>query len=216
MSIDGKLDSIDRKGATISSLTDKVRVDELRAEVDAILVGGKTLVQEDPALTVKSPELRAKRLANGMDENPVKVGVVSRADIDLHGHFMTSGPAKRIIYTTRQTSPEQVFRLENAGAQVLVCDGDQVDLRNVVQSLHNQGLSRLLVEGGGTLIAGFFKADLVDELTVYIAPRLLGGATAPTLADGEGFFSGQAVKLQLESVRQFDDEGGILVHYLVN
>jgi 2,5-diamino-6-(ribosylamino)-4(3H)-pyrimidinone 5'-phosphate reductase len=216
MTIDGKLDTIDRKGATISSRADKQRVDELRASVDAVAVGGRTLLSEDPSLTVKSQNLRSERTARGQDENPVKVAIVSRADLSLQGHFMSSGPAKRIIYTTRKTTPEQVFHLESAGAQVFVCNEESMDLRSVLHSLHNQGVNRLMVEGGGTLIANFFKAGLVDEMTVYIAPRIFAGVSAPTLADGEGFYLTQAVNLQLESVNRFDEEGGILAHYLVH
>jgi len=215
MTIDGKLDTIDRNGATISSRSDKQRVDELRASMDAILVGGKTLLSEDPSLAVKSPTLRANRIQLGLEENPIKVGVVSQANLKLQGDFMSCGPARRFIYTTRKTQPDQVYRLEHAGAQVFVCSEETIDLHSVLQSLHDQGVHKLMVEGGSTIIAGFFKAGLVDELTAYIAPKIFSGATAPTLADGEGFFAGQAVALHLESVIRFDDEGGILVHYQV-
>jgi 2,5-diamino-6-(ribosylamino)-4(3H)-pyrimidinone 5'-phosphate reductase len=208
------LDSFERKGATISSSADKQRVDELRASVDAILVGGKTLLSEDPSLTVKSKDLRSKRLARGLEENPVKVAVVSQADLDLQGNFLSMGPARCLIYTTKSTSPEQVHLLEKTGAQVFVRCDESIDLRDVLQSLFDQGIRTLMVEGGGTLIAGFFNFNLVDELTAYIAPKIFSGSTAPTLADGPGFSISQALHLRLESVSKFDDEGGILVHYL--
>lgn len=215
MTIDGKLDTIERKGATISSRADKQRVDELRASLDAILVGGKTLLFEDPSLTVKSADLRSQRLARGLEENPVKVAVVSQADLNLQGDFMTAGPARRLIYTTKRTLPEQVHRLETAGAQVFVRCDESMDLQDVLQSLYDQGIQTLLVEGGGTLIAGFFQFGLVDELSAYIAPQIFSGASAPTLADGAGFLNGQAKHLHLESVSKFDDEGGVLVHYSI-
>jgi len=214
MTIDGKLDTIERKGAIISSRADKQRVDELRASVDAILVGGKTLLSEDPSLTIKSADLRAKRAAQGLEENPVKVAIVSQAILDLQGNFLTKGPARCLIYTTKKTSPEQVHLLEKAGAQVFVRCDERIDLRDVLRSLFDQGIRTLMVEGGGTVIAGFFNLNLVDELIVYMAPKIFSGSTAPTLADGPGFSKLQALDLRLESVRKFDDEGGILVHYL--
>ena len=61
MSVDGKLDTVHRKGATISSAADKMRVDNLRADVDAVMVGGRTLLQENPGLTVKSQGMRSGR-----------------------------------------------------------------------------------------------------------------------------------------------------------
>lgn len=214
MTIDGKLDTFERNGATISSNDDKNRVDALRASVDAILVGGKTLLSEDPSLTVKSKDLRTQRLTTGLEENPVKVAVVSQADLDLQGDFITAGPARRLIYTTKRTAPEKVHLLEKAGAQVFVRCDESIDLRDVLQSLFDHGIRTLLVEGGGTVIAEFFNFELVDELIAYIAPIIFSGSTAPTLADGPGFSILTVKHLHLESVCKFDDEGGILVHYL--
>jgi 2,5-diamino-6-(ribosylamino)-4(3H)-pyrimidinone 5'-phosphate reductase len=215
MSADGKLDSAARKGTSISSIADKARVDRLRASMDGVLVGGRTLVDEDPKLTVKSAALRAERKARGLEENPAKVGIVSVANLKLDGCFLTTGHARRFIYTTSRTTSEQIALLENSGAQVFVVGGKQVDLQAAVASLHDQGIRELMVEGGGTIIAEFFRLDLVDELMVYIAPRIFGGASAPTMADGPGFLPGQALGLRLESLEKFDDEGGILVHYFI-
>src|SRR5512142_2465320 len=94
MTADGKIDTFERKGAAISSPRDKERVDRLRASADAIMVGGKTLLDEDPKLTVKSETLRAERLARGLSPNPIKVGVVTRADIKVDSQFLNAGPAK--------------------------------------------------------------------------------------------------------------------------
>jgi 2,5-diamino-6-(ribosylamino)-4(3H)-pyrimidinone 5'-phosphate reductase len=215
MSADGKLDTVSRKGTTISSMADKTRVDRLRASMDAIVVGGKTLLNEDPKLTVKSPTFRLERKASGMDENPTKVGIVSVANLNPDGNFMTAGSARRLIYTTRRTTPEQVGVLENAGAQVFVIGERRVDLAAVAESLYSQDIRKIMVEGGGTIIAEFFRLDLVDELTLYIAPQIFGGATAPTLADGPGFSAGQTRLLRLEAVDEFDEQGGVFLHYLI-
>ncbi len=216
MSADGKLDTVARMGISISSSADKARVDRLRASMDAVLVGGRTLIDEDPKLTVKSPALRAERIAKGLQENPVKVGLVSVADLRLDGFFLTAGPALKLIYTTSRTTPGQIIRLEKAGAQVFVVGRQRVDLFPVMESLYQQDIRNLMVEGGGTIVAEFFRLGLVDELTVYIAPCIFGGASAPTLADGLGFLSGQTLGLSLESLEKFDEAGGILVQYTVN
>ena len=215
MTADGKLDSYLRKGATISSGQDKTRVDQLRAKMDAILVGGKTLVQEDPELTVRSSQSRMERVALGVDENPAKVGIVTIADIKHDGDFMSAGSARRLIYTTDCTTPEQASVLEAYGAKVFFLGTDSVDLPKVMESLYQQGIHSLLVEGGGTLIAELLKHDLVDELSIYIAPRIYGGASSPTLADGPGFSKDIAPKLHLESMDIIDSDGGILLRYTV-
>ena len=215
MSADGKLDSAARKGMTISSTADKARVDRLRASMDAVLVGGRTLLDEDPKLTVKSLALRSERKSAGLEENPIKIGVVGVADLQPDGNFMSAGPSRRLIYTTRRTPPEQILRLEKAGAQVFVMGDLRVDCIGMLTSLYNQGIRKLMVEGGGTMIAEFFRLELVDELMLYLAPRIFGGSSAPTLADGPGFLPEQMPLLRLETVDEFDDDGGVFIHYLV-
>jgi 2,5-diamino-6-(ribosylamino)-4(3H)-pyrimidinone 5'-phosphate reductase len=215
MSADGKIDTVARKGATISSAADKARVDQLRADVEAVMVGGRTLVNEDPKLTVKSTQLRLDRKARGLEENPVKVGVVTLADLRPEGRFMTAGPARRLIFTTQRTSPEQVSRLESAGAQVIVHGKNVVDLSRVMKSLYGFGIQKIMVEGGGTLIAECFRLGFVDEVYAYVAPVIFAGAMAPTLADGPGFLQDNAPRLRLVSVKKMDGDGGMLIHYSV-
>jgi 2,5-diamino-6-(ribosylamino)-4(3H)-pyrimidinone 5'-phosphate reductase len=91
LTADGKIDTLARKGATISSTADKERGDCLRASVDAVMVGGWMFLNEDPSLTIKPPELRAQRIRLGSPENPAKVGVVTVANLKGDGHFMTTG-----------------------------------------------------------------------------------------------------------------------------
>lgn len=218
---DGKIDTVERKGATISSAFDKARVDRLRAETDAIMVGGHTLLREDPGLTVKSPELRSWRREQGMPENPVKVGVVSKLErlaaglgIREGGKFLTAGGARVILFTSEQTSPHQIEWLRGQGAEVFVLGQERVDLAEMLHKLGELGVHRLMVEGGGTLNAELLRLRLVDEVSLYVAPMIFGGMSAPTLADGVGMIGGEVVNLQLKSVAQ-TEEGGLVVIYSV-
>src|SRR5687767_4314813 len=172
MTADGKIDTFERKGAAISSQHDKERVDRLRAESDAVMVGGRTLLVEDPKLTVKSEILRTERVARGLSANPAKVGVVSNATLQPGSNFLTAGPARVLILTTSQTSDQQIKMLTAAGAQVFVNDGAQVDLAAMMEILSTQGIRRLMVEGGGTLNFELLKRGLVDEITAYVAPLI--------------------------------------------
>jgi 2,5-diamino-6-(ribosylamino)-4(3H)-pyrimidinone 5'-phosphate reductase len=218
MSVDGKIDTISRLGAAISSDEDRARVDRLRAAVDAVLVGGHTLLVEDPSLTVKSARLRAARTRKGRPANPAKVGVVSEIgpqDLPTDGRFLSSGPARVFIFTTQRTVPAVVSRLQAAAATLHVTGERRVDLRSALATLGAAGIQSILVEGGGTLISEFFRLGLVDEATIYIAPRIFGGVSAPTLADGPGFNAADAPQLRLKSVRRLDQGGGILAHYFI-
>ncbi len=212
ISADGKMDTFERKGSTISSERDKDRVLRLRAEADAVMVGGKTLLSEDPKLTVKREDLRAERVARGQSPNPMKVGIVTRADLNPEGNFLNAGPARVVIFTTSQTSKSQIETLQSRGADVYIHDAARVDLVQALDTLHALGVQRLMVEGGGTLNFELLRLGLVDELTMYIAPMLFGGESAPTAVAGPGLVRGDAIPIKLVSVESHED-GGVLVHY---
>ncbi len=212
MTLDGKIDNVARQGAKISSDADWERVDRLRAAHDAVLVGGNTLLAEDPRLTVKSEYLREERIARELAPDPVKVGIVSNAALSVKSRFLTAGTGQVIIFTTQQTSAEQLALLREAGAAVCVLGKKRVDLNAALAFLEDRGVEKLMVEGGGGMNAAFLAAGLVDEIQAYIAPLIFGGATAPTLADGAGMLTGE--KLDLLDLERLSD-GGILVRYQV-
>jgi len=210
----GKIDTFERLGAKISSADDWQRVDRLRAENEAVMVGGRTLIEEDPRLTVKSPELRKERLARGLAENPVKVGVVSEAILAPESRFIQQGPARVLIFTAERTSQAQLKTLEDAGVEVFICGEQRVDLTSMLGKLKDLGIKHLLVEGGGTLNSALIRDGLVDEIHIYIAPLIFGGAETPTLADGMGLNRGSAIQLQTDAVDLLDD-GGVIIRYRV-
>ncbi len=212
MTADGKLDTVARRGAQISSEDDWQRVDALRAASDAVIVGGRTLLDEDPRLLVKSAERRSVRTRRGLPKNPAKVGIVSVADLEPESRFLGAGPARRILYTTSRTPLAQVRRLEETGAEVHYMGSERVDLAAALRHLRGLGFRRVMVEGGGTLIAELLRLGLADELHLYIAPLIFGGAEAPTLADAAGMSRDEAVRLKRLGVDLLDD-GGIVVRY---
>ena len=214
MTADGKIDTFERAGATISSKRDKERVDRLRAEADAVMVGGRTLLDENPKLTVKSAELRAEREARGLTPNPVKVGIVSNADLQPASDFLTAGPARIVIFTAQKTSKKQLEFLRGRGVEVFVHNTDRVDLPQALHTLKGLGIQRLMVEGGGTLNFELLRLGLVDEVTTYVAPMVFGGESAPTMAAGPGLVRSAAIPLKLVDVEAWED-GGVLIKYRV-
>ena len=212
MTADGKIDTLERKGALISSALDKERVDKLRAASDLVMVGGHTLLGEDPKLTVKSAALRTDRVKLGLPPNPAKACVVTIADLKPGCQFLTAGPAKVYVFTTSKTSNGQINSLRAQGAEVNVDAAEWVDLKSMLEKLANDGVQQILVEGGGTLNFEMIRQKLVDRITVYIAPWVFGGAEAPTLADGSGLPFSDAVSLRLDEFVN-DDDGGILLNY---
>jgi 2,5-diamino-6-(ribosylamino)-4(3H)-pyrimidinone 5'-phosphate reductase len=214
MTADGKIDTFERKGSAISSKRDKERVDELRAAADGILVGGKTLLDEQPKLTVRSEALREGRIQRGLSPNPIKVGVATVADISLESDFIKAVNARVVIFTTSQTSISQIEILRAHGVEVFVHDELRVDLTKMMLTLKKIGVDHLMVEGGGTMNFELMRLGLVDELMIYLAPMIFGGASAPTLADGFGLIRSNAVALKLLNVETQED-GGILLRYKI-
>lgn len=212
MTTDGKIDTFERKGAAISSPRDKERVDQLRASADAIMVGGRTLLDEDPKLTVKSEVLRAERVANGLSPNPMKVGIVTQANIKVDSNFLNAGPADIVIFTTQRTSKEHLALLKSRGIDVYVDHAEKVDLQSALAVLKEIGVDRLMVEGGGTLNFELIRLGLVDEITAYVAPMIFGGESAPTLAAGSGLKRSEAIPLKLIETETWQD-GGVLIKY---
>ncbi len=212
MTADGKIDTFQRKGSAISSERDKERVDHLRADADAIMVGGKTLLDEDPKLTVKSETLRNERIARGLPLNPIKVGIVTEAHLKPECDFLNAGPANIVIFTTRWTSKHHISQLKSRGVDVYVDDSDKVNLPKAFETLKEIGVERLMVEGGATLNFELLRLGLVDEVHAYVAPMIFGGANAPTLASGSGLERGEAIPLKLADVEKWND-GGVLLKY---
>ncbi len=213
MSADGKLSTRERRQVRISGPADFARVDRIRAESDAVMVGIGTVLADDPSLTVKSPDLTAMRVARGMPGNPVRIVVDSRARTPPDASILHKGEGERIIACSERADPEKK-KLLGRSATVLVAGQDRVDLTLLLSLLYERGIRKLMVEGGGTLIAGLFSAGLVDELTCFVGNMIIGGRDAPTLADGPGFIDEDAfVRLSLSGMERMDN--GILLTWRV-
>ncbi len=204
-SLDGKISDERRRQLRISCEEDLKRVDKLRASADAIMVGIGTVLADDPRLTVKSEELRRRRVEEGKSENPLRVVVDSKCRLPLNAKVL-NGEAKTLIATSKAANSERVAEVSKF-AEVVVLGEQQVDLRALMEELYARGVRKLMVEGGGTLISSLLREALVDEMYVYYAPIFIGGANSPTLCDGKSFIP--PLKAELEFVKRFGE--GILI-----
>src|SRR5262249_18328846 len=122
--LDGKIDAWERRGARISSERDLERVDALRASVDGIMVGGRTLHDEDPRLTVRSSSLRAQRVARGEPEQPARIGITTRLSFRAASRFIGGEPARVILLVPDSAASSPV----PDGVEVFRVGDGQVDL----------------------------------------------------------------------------------------
>lgn len=212
MSADGKLSTKERKQVKISGKLDFERVDDLRAQADAIMVGIGTVLADDPSLTVKSPDRKAARKAAGKSENPVRIIVDSAARTPLDADIFKKGEGLRIIAVSNSAPAEKIKSLEEK-ALIIKTGGLKVDLGELVAKLKETGINTLMVEGGATLNWGMLSAGLVDEVYAFVGNLVIGGKTAPTFADGEGFTEAELLGLELLSAEKIED--GILLKWKV-
>ncbi len=213
MSADGKLSTKERRQVRISGDADFRRVDQIKSQSDAIMVGIGTVLADDPSLTVKDAALRKGRADTGRDENPVRIIIDSRARTPVDADILHKGPGKRIIAVSGSADPAKTALLSQY-AEVRVCGDEQVSLSSFLEYLGALGIRSLMVEGGGTLIGSLFAEGLVDELFTCIGNMIIGGRDAPTPADGEGFVNeADFPALVLKDAQKIDD--GILLHWIV-
>jgi 2,5-diamino-6-(ribosylamino)-4(3H)-pyrimidinone 5'-phosphate reductase len=213
MSADGKLSTNERRQVKISGSGDFARVDRLKAESDAVMVGIGTVLADNPSLTVKSEENRRMRTAAGRPEHPVRIIVDSSARTPPAASILRKGSGTRVIAVSGKAAPARVAELEKS-ATVIVAGTESVDLALLLERLGSMGIRQLMVEGGGTLIAGLFSAGLVDEFQTFIGNIVIGGKDAPTPADGPGWIlEAEFATLQLLSADRMDE--GVLLRWQV-
>jgi 2,5-diamino-6-(ribosylamino)-4(3H)-pyrimidinone 5'-phosphate reductase len=207
MSADGKIAMADGTPLEISSEEDMVRVHELRATCDAILVGSGTVIADDPKLHV-SP--------NRVPDPPALIKIVldAKGRTPSGARFLRS-PGTAVVATIGPSSQRVLERLGD-DAKVLVCGpGPLVDLHALMDHLVDMGVGRLMVEGGGETLWSFLSAGLADEYSVYVGPFIIGGCDSPTAADGPGACNlSELVRLDLLSTERLGE--GLWIRYQVN
>ncbi|NQE45864.1 2,5-diamino-6-ribosylamino-4(3H)-pyrimidinone 5'-phosphate reductase [ANME-1 cluster archaeon GoMg2] len=214
MSADGKISTVKRRQIMISGADDFDRVDALRAECDAIMVGIGTVLADDPSLTVKSAKMREIRRNAGKAENPLRVVVDSKARTPIDAEILNKGEGARVIAVSEQAIVEDVGKLGDK-AEIMVGGMDAVDLKKLLYLLWQRGVNRLMVEGGATLNWSLLSQELVDEVYIYVGNIIIGGEGAPTPVDGSGFLSEEAMtKLELLSTERIDE--GVLLRWRVH
>lgn len=203
MSIDGHIDDLSEKRLLLSNDQDFDRVDAVRAEHDAILVGATTLRRDDPRLLVRSERRRAERTARGATEHPVKVTLTRSGDIDPDRRFFTTGQSPKLVYAASTAVAELGKRLE--GAAEVIDAGDPPHLPRLLADLSARGIKRLMVEGGGQVHTRFLTEGLVDELHLVIAPFLIGQDQAPRFVHAATFPQHPDNPLHLTEARQIGE-----------
>jgi 2,5-diamino-6-(ribosylamino)-4(3H)-pyrimidinone 5'-phosphate reductase len=205
ISLDGKIATY-TGDSRMSSPADLRRVHGLRASVDGIMVGMRTLLRDDPKLTVKFAK----------DRKPQRIIVDSNAKTPLTSYVVrTAKEIPTVVAVTSRAPKKRIEILERRGVKVLVCGkGPLVSVKILLQTLGKLGIRKILLEGGGALNWSMLSNGLVDEVLVAITPRILGGEEAVTLVEGKGSpLVKDGVKLKLLNTAEYGPD--LVVRYKV-
>lgn len=178
-SLDGRIASASGESKWLSGEASRRQVHELRARVDAILVGIGTVLRDDPLLTAR--EVAVRRIAR-------RIVLDSRLRIPLRCRLVGSISAAPLLIATSRAfaTGGKAARLRAWGAEILAMPdrNGRLELRPLLRHLATLGTTRLLVEGGSAVLSAFFAGGWVDEARVYVAPMLMGQRAAPGPLDG--------------------------------
>ncbi len=209
MSLDGRLAFPGGKRAILSSPGDFRRVDLIRATSDAVLVGAGTIRMDDPSLRVHWERLRGQRLpseARGRKDRPPTRVVIGSSK----GLPPTSRVFDGVLPTILFSPSRKDLGRTGPRTTVVPTSGLRVDLPWALRWLHVHGVQRLMVEGGSQILSSFLSAGLYDRFTLYVAPVLIGGRSAPSLFERE-MLGKDLSPVPLRVQRTQGRDGGILV-----
>jgi len=179
MTLDGKIATANGQSKWISGEEARRQVHRLRSQVDAVMVGIGTVLQDDPELTARLVDRHARQ--------PLRVILDSRLRIPLRARVLSQArQAGVLIATTRHAPPSRIAALKQRGAEVLILPAEHgnVSLKACLTTLGRQGITSLLLEGGSEVNATALRSGLLNRLQLYVAPALLGGQDAKGLIGG--------------------------------
>ena len=183
MSVDGKIATRAGHSQWITGAKARARVQQMRKELDGIMVGIGTALADDPQLTARDAD--GSPLA--ADWQPTRVVLDSAARLPPTAR-MLGQPGRTIVATGDGVSPTRAAALEDAGATVCAFPGSdwRVDPAGLLAYLGGEGMVSLLVEGGGGALGAMLDAGLIDQVYAFIGAMLIGGGEAPSPVAGAG------------------------------
>ncbi|MDR1493861.1 MAG: bifunctional diaminohydroxyphosphoribosylaminopyrimidine deaminase/5-amino-6-(5-phosphoribosylamino)uracil reductase RibD [Planctomycetaceae bacterium] len=222
MTLDGKIATHAGASQWISSEQSREIVHRLRAKSDAIFIGANTANTDNPHLTVRLPNISHASLSEKFTEKeqilqphrtPIRVIFDSAASLSPTSYLATTArdvpvvvAASREILQSQNSAKQNAETLESRGCEVLQISGKnhRERITELLKILAERNVTNLLVEGGGTLLGLLFDNRFIDEVHVFIAPKLIGGQNAVSPVGGAGLenmaFASQIVNPAIEKI----------------
>ena len=199
VSLDGKVATATGDSRWITGEVARARVHELRHQSDAIMVGGRTARADDPLLTDRSGKKRRRPLVRVVVEQFLRLSPESQL-------VQTSDEAPVIVFASGEAEEDSLAPLQARGVEV-VAGGSVLDLESILEELGRRSIQSVFVEGGPSLAALLLEASLINKVSFFVAPILIGGQDAPSAIAGAGAEKiGDAMRLQNIEVRPSGDD----------
>jgi 2,5-diamino-6-(ribosylamino)-4(3H)-pyrimidinone 5'-phosphate reductase len=213
MTADGKIAPANRHFEAFGGPRDFQHLLELRATADAVMSGARTVDLDRVNLGPGPARYRRLRVQRGLAEYNLRVIVSGAGTIDPQAEIFKHRFSPIIILTTGRIAKARLARLRTLADDVKICGAKELDFSEALQWLGKKWrVRRLLCEGGGEVNGALFRAGLVDEVHITLCPILLGGRSAPTMADGVGVAKlADAARFRLASMKRIDS-GMFLVY----
>jgi riboflavin-specific deaminase-like protein len=207
MTADGKIATANRRVSSFGSPRDQDHLLQLRATADAVMAGARTADLNAINMGPGPAKYRRLRLRRGLAEFNLRIIVSRSGTVDPDAELFKHRFSPIIILTTRRATAARLKELRAVATEVKLCGTKEIDFPRALRWLRAKwGIKRLLCEGGAELNDALFRAGIVNQLNLTVCPRIFGGRTAPTIADGVGAGSlARAARLELESARRQDD-----------
>jgi diaminohydroxyphosphoribosylaminopyrimidine deaminase / 5-amino-6-(5-phosphoribosylamino)uracil reductase len=180
MSLDGKIATSSGDSKWISGELARKRVHQIRSHVDAIMVGTKTVLKDNPRLTC--------RLGGKIIKNPVRIILDRRSRIPLSANVFKNSKSERIIYVVGpNVSASRKKSLAKKNIEVLrsASGRNGFQIKPLLRKLAGKEINSILIEGGSELSASVLKANAVDRVIAFISPIIIGGSQAPDFVGGK-------------------------------
>lgn len=184
MTLDGQIATASGESQWITSKLSRQEVHQLRAQMDAVLVGVGTVLPDNPSLTART----GAQLNNLAPRQPLRIVVDSRLRIPLNAQILSrQNEARTIVATTGLAPAARRSALQKKGIETITLPAvhGRVSLPALFKELGRRGIISLLVEGGSEMNAAMLKAKLVNHVRLYLAPTLLGGLNAKGVIGGK-------------------------------
>ena len=178
MSLDGRISLKNSVSTALSGDAARKRVQELRHEHDAILVGSNTAVTDNPSLTDRSGLPRRRPLARLVLDN--------RLRLPSDSTLATTTDEFPTLVFTNNIDPESVARLTDKGVQVIPIEGRARNIAAVLDEMKKREIQSVLIEGGTEVAGAAIEAGVVDKVTFIVSPIIIGGYDAPVAIGGKG------------------------------